>query len=459
MSRGDYRTAASLLREQVKTRSGDAESLFALGVCLSQTGDLPDAEDALRRYVRLRPADPDGHAVLGLVLHSAGKNSEARPELRRALQLQPANVEAAKALAHIESLDLNFAAVRTALRPVKNSPEFDATARFQLAGAEAALGNWAPARVELDALLSATTTPACEVFLLASTAALRMGDIPDSLRYCESGVRQYPNEDRLTAACLASQQSKAFEDRLNERLAALRRTPDQAGEAIAIGRLLTDSAGGKNERLQTAGLELLRSALQRAPADPSAHYNLGRALRLARQPSEALVELDRALALAVDTELRVLALMHKAQSHESLGQSEDAAAAYSLLGQVNRTLQPPLSVAAFAHCEFLSARGDEAAAGAAAAEILRWDPMYLPARLVLARQLESRGDTPGAIREAERVVAFAPPDDGDARGEAVQRQAHTLLLRLHAAQGRRDLAARHKAWLESHKSGQSGSPR
>lgn len=122
LSAGRFDVAASGFRSVLARRPGLPEALFGLGIAAGQLGRIEEAREALRRYVAIQPSSPEGHTVLGTILLATGDLAGAKAELEIAVGLQRDNFPAAKALAHVETLDYDGARAVALLKPFVTSP-------------------------------------------------------------------------------------------------------------------------------------------------------------------------------------------------------------------------------------------------------------------------------------------------------------------------------------------------
>ena len=117
---GQAKEAVEVLQPFAET--GDAATLAALGIALSDAGRHAEGEQVLRKLLAQDDSDPKAHENLGIVLLRMNRAAEARDELKRALALN-------------ERLPIAWNTLGVAL--------------YQLEGPAAALGAWRRA-YELD---------------------------------------------------------------------------------------------------------------------------------------------------------------------------------------------------------------------------------------------------------------------------------------------------------------------
>jgi Tfp pilus assembly protein PilF len=376
------------------------------------------------------------------VLLAEGKRTQAKAELKRALRLEPRDLEAAKALAHIEIEDYQGQRAVTWLKPLTASAEFDDEARQLLASGYAESGDHRGVMATLGPMLDRQPPPAPEVFILAIGSARRAGDTPFSAHACDLGLRLYLNSDEIEQRCLHDV-SMSYIKRLE---ATLRGSVEDVPTLILMGRLLAEVAESMNQADQERCLALLDNAVALSPADPVALYNLGRGLRLLARPEQAIPMLKRALAANPTGELPVLIWTEVGLAEQQLSHDAGAEGAFAHAHQYNRALARHLVASAFIYHTFLMAGNKKARAAEVLSDILRWNPVFLPARMEHARMLAEAGRSVEAAAEAELVAANADPAE-----LALLRAAHIFLLQLYRRIGRAEASTRHGDWLKQTK--------
>jgi tetratricopeptide (TPR) repeat protein len=263
------------------------------------------------------------------------------------------------------------------------------------------------------------------------------------MQLCERGMRVYPNSDRIEVVYL-SLPAEILAQRLAERYGQVQQTQD-VRELIALGRVVSDldphrlAAGGQLAE------PLLARAIELAPDNPSAYYNYGRALRIARRYPEMFAAWDKALLLKPGDELKVLIYTRIGKARLALSEPPSAAeTAFRAALASNRKLTTPDAASAYEYFLFLKERSDLDASNALLEEILRWQPLFVPALMERAKLSADREDWSKVIKECDNVLRYA---DGNAM---LLRSAHSLLARAYQALSQPEKARIHAAWVESH---------
>ncbi len=437
---GRYEQAAARFRQVLARRSEASEALFGLGIACGKLGRTEEAREALERYVQLQPSAADGHSALGLVLLAAGKRVEAKAELGRALRLEPRNLETAKALAHIQIEDYDGLRAIALLKPLAATPEFDDEARRLLAAGYAQSGDHRAAVATLGPMIDRRSPPVPEVFILAISSALRVGDKGFAEHACDLGLRLYLNSDEIEQRCLHVV-SMSFIRQLES---TLHGSAEDVPTLILMGRLLAEIADSMDQSKQERCISLLSGAVALSPTDPVALYNLGRGLRLLARSEQAIPTLKRALAANPTGELATLIWTEIGLAEQKLSHGNAAEDAFGHAFQLNLGLSRHLVASAFIFHTFLMAEDKKRQAAEVLGNILRWNPAFLPARMEHARMLVEQGRLVEAAGEAETIAKNADPAD-----VTLLRAAHVFLLQLYRRMGRSEAAARHESWLKN----------
>jgi TonB family protein len=117
---GNFRDAISALSEVVKTRSGDADAWYYLGLALRGEGALADAAQAFEKVIILRPEQADAHVFIASVLVLQDDIKRAGTLAGRALELGLRNAEVhyilseyhLKESAHLQAIEEAEAAIK-----------------------------------------------------------------------------------------------------------------------------------------------------------------------------------------------------------------------------------------------------------------------------------------------------------------------------------------------------------
>jgi len=334
--------------ERLARAYGEMGSLYLLY-------DLPEAaEPALANAAALAPEELAWHYYLGVLHQRDGRLEEARRHLARAAELRPEDLPARLRLGQAElDADLPEAAAATFRAALELDPES--------AAAHVGLGE----------------------------IAYREGRLEEAIERYERALALQPRADSIHHRLGLAYRQAGDLERAKEHLAQNR------GEPVRFADPLVD---GLADRLQGASIHLKRgnraleegqvelaialygTAAERAPDDPTIHYNLGLALARAGRREEALERFRRAVEL--DPEYR--------DAHYNLA---------TALGEAGRWQE------AAEHFE----------------RAWRIDPLDASARLDWALALERAGDAAAALRELAAL------------GESLAGQATPLAGRVHAA--------------------------
>ncbi|MGC9998917.1 MAG: tetratricopeptide repeat protein [Bryobacteraceae bacterium] len=418
-----------------------AEAYFALGVSYAQLGKPEEAAAALRSYLKWKPESPDGHAILGILLFHDGRIADARPELEQAVRLDRSQSEAAKALGRVYNLEGNPAKAIALLRPLVTSGADD-DARTILASALLSSGDAGSAGRLLDETLTANPHSPLQTYILAARAARDTHDLPKAFEICERGTRIYPNSERLEALA-ASFPEAALIERTSQRIEQIKSNLKDAGEMIAVGRIIIASDKGKRSSALELARALLARAVQLEPENATAWYHYGRCLAAQAKPEEAAAAFSKALSVVHDDELRVLILgqVGFTETHFSHFDAADEAFRKSL--ELNRKLDHHIPESALLYYKFLVLRERDAEWHALLDEILRWEPLYAPAMLERAKNYLA-GEQPEKALEAALLVTRNTEDP------ETLRSAHFLLVKIYRMTGNDKQAEVHANWIKSH---------
>lgn len=417
----------------------NAESvLLALGTCYVQLGRQSDAVATLRRYVRLAPKSAAGRAALGIALLDGARTAEAKAELETAIRLDPKQSDAAEALARIYVTEGRGEAAVTLLEPLVSAAPTDAR-RALLADALVRAGRARAAGEMLEREIEANRAAAPRIYATAAWAFLEAGDRAKAADICERGMRLYPDSE--IAAVYLSLPAPVLAERIGARIKRLQEAPDVA-ELVAVGRVLVDADPARKTRALEIAERMLAHAIQLAPDNASARYNYGRAL-VERSVESALVEWERALALAPAPELRLQVLTKAAAAHLDRADYEAAERAYREALEVNRGLPTRVPEAALDYARFLQLRSRNDEAAALVEEVLRWSPFSPRAHLELAKLLAVRGQWERVVEAGEFALRNAGGD------RELERSAHALLARAYLRMNKPEKAREHRAWIES----------
>jgi tetratricopeptide (TPR) repeat protein len=190
--RGGQAGEGQLVIDQILKHGDSAEACLLMGTTKFGVNDFAGALVDLKRAVELNPALPDAHAYYGLSLLGTGDQEGARKAFQRELEINPNNFEANLRLGFLLREDLdNSAAMPYLVRALEVRPG-DFGVRFQIAGADLALGRIEKAQTELEAILKEAPN-FTEAHVILATVYYRQKRKPD-------GDRERALAERLRAA-------------------------------------------------------------------------------------------------------------------------------------------------------------------------------------------------------------------------------------------------------------------
>jgi tetratricopeptide (TPR) repeat protein len=393
----------------------------------------------LRRYVKLVPGSATGHAALGIALLDGANTAEAKTELQAAVRLNPKQVDAAHALARVYLTEGKAAEAVAVLRPIAAPGASDETWAL-LSDALIRTGQPAEAAALLERELQANPNSTPQLYAMAGWAYLKAGDAARTADVCERGMRLYPDSE--IASVYLSLPAPVIAERIGARIKRLQEAPD-AAELVAVGRVLIDADAAGKTRANEIAQRLLTHAVELAPGNASAHYNLGRALSRTSL-GRALEEWEKALSLNPDGDLRLKILTKIAGARLDLSDFKAAEEAFKAALEVNRRLPKRSPDATLEYVRFLQLRDRAAEAETLLEEVLSWNPLSPHAHLERAKLLAVRGKWDEVAEAGEFVLRNAAEDQ-----EAL-RSAHLLLARAYLRLNQPEKAEQHRSWIESH---------
>ena len=86
---GDFKQAAEVCKEILKSRPDHAEALYLLGLISAQAGNYDTAIEYINRAVLIKPDFADAYNNLGIVYRLQGKTGEAIQAFRKAVHVKP----------------------------------------------------------------------------------------------------------------------------------------------------------------------------------------------------------------------------------------------------------------------------------------------------------------------------------------------------------------------------------
>ena len=442
MKAGKVAAAAQAFEHILRLQPDFAEAYFALGVSYVQLGKSEEAAAALRSYLKLEPQSPDGHAVLGILLFDTHRIAEARPELEQAVRLDSSQSEAAEDLGRVYNLEGNPAKAVALLRPLVASGEADDQARAILARAFMSSGDAAAAAKLLDAVLAANPRSPLQTYLSAAAAARDAHDLPKALEICERGAKVYPNSEQLESL-VVSFPAEALHARTLQRLLDIKKNPNDVAELIAVGRIMMDTDKGRRASILDLGYQLLAHAVELDPENAAARYYYGRCLSAQMKPEEAEAAFGKALSYVHDDELQVRILGRMGFEETGLNHFDAAAETFRKSLELNRKLDHHIPESAFLYYKFLVLRERDAESRALLDEILRWEPLFMPALLERTKNYIAQ-EQPGKAADSALLVVR------NAEDPETLRAAHYLLVKIYRMTGDEKQAQVHANWIKSH---------
>jgi len=237
-SGADLEEAASLIRESLRLRPGNAEAYNNLGYYYQRRGDPAAARKHYEEAVRLEPKLVSAQTNLGALDQTEGRLEEAEGHYREALRLDPYNNDAGRNLGLIlTSLGRSVEAAPLLARAFSNNPNhpdvldalgilavrenrLDDAIRYYEAAAAARPG-WASPLVKLGLIYD------------------KLGRLPDAIARYEQAVRADPSfavaHDSLGYARL---RQRRFAEAAAEFTEAIRLDPSMAESHASLGAAL-----------------------------------------------------------------------------------------------------------------------------------------------------------------------------------------------------------------------------
>jgi tetratricopeptide (TPR) repeat protein len=199
LRQGDYASAEPLLRALLFRDPASLETLYNLGMMLSDQRRLDEAMVLLRRLVELEPQHANGWTALGVAYARASDTAQALPALKKAVAIDPANGFALRNLGGL-LLQQSPAEAEPVLKTAADLLPQDQAAQYGYAQCLLQLDRMA----EADAVLVRTIqlNSLSEIAELARTARtsiahrnLRSAGVgglrPDAVFYCLDGLQRF----------------------------------------------------------------------------------------------------------------------------------------------------------------------------------------------------------------------------------------------------------------------------
>jgi tetratricopeptide (TPR) repeat protein len=373
LQKGDFTTAETKLRAELKTHPQNADALGVLGVVLDQQKKYSEADAVYRRAVALAPRSPALLNNYGNHLVASGKLDEARDVFARVLAVNPSQPNATFQMAR---LALARKAPSEALRYLDRLPPGNPDAEMARMQALYELHRDAEADKILDGLNM--TDPRAQ--FSAGVALAAAGQYAKAEEFLSRALTAAPdNFDLLYNLGLAASHAGHNERARDILQSALRQQPEN------VDVLYDLAAVNANIGQREAALELLAKASRLAPNRLDVQQLLARTaadlgyfgdavqtwdryLKLA--PHDEVARRERAFALTAIGEdmegglavLRAYAAKHPndAVAHYELAIAEASAAPDAAIEELNRSIElnPALAAPRIARGLILFKQGD-----------------------------------------------------------------------------------------------------
>lgn len=428
------REAADQYRQVVRLDPSNTMALAAEVKALIDASAWTDALAPARDYVLRKPDDPSGHIMLGTIYQQLGNYAQAEPQLERGAAGAPEDFEARYQLGLVLArLGKPAQALPQLQKAVALKPD-DRSAQYQLVAVMRSLGQ----TEQVEQLVSQLRKEQNKEFLNSQLASegtkandlLQAGKAAEAAQIYRQMLQQNPHSARtafnLGLALEATGDMKGAEEALRD---AMNIDPGQAAIQAELGRLklaqgdlpaaqkwldsaltlqpgLAEARGNlamvyarKNDLITAE--KLLRQALEDDPDYKEGHLNLGLILAQENRKSDALAELDRAVALAPE-DPATLSTAGKAEL-----QMGNVKQGIALLRQV-ATLAPGLAAAHLDLALALASGYDLSAALNQSDEAIRLAPQSGLAHFYRGRILYDIGRTAEAQAEFENASRLDP---------------------------------------------------
>jgi putative PEP-CTERM system TPR-repeat lipoprotein len=393
LAAGELDRAIELLENMPAGGASSLQRDSLLIAALLRQGKKQEATAKADALAAAAGSDAAARSVAAATYAAVGQREQARAQYEKALEVKPGDPGTLLSLARLELQDRNSDAAVKRLKPVLAADPKNLAAQLGMAAA---------ARIDGDAKQA-------EEWIRRVAA-----DHADSLQAMLAVAQFYlGNRDYGQAVQAAAD--------------AVRLAPESAA-ALNIRGLAQLGAGQS-----AAGIASLRAAVQKAPQSTGYRLNLGRALALQRDAAGALDAFDGALAidgalqpalyLAATTALQAGQIERAAGYVERLRRvTPDSAAAMRIEGDLAMAQKRYRDAVSF-YDKALATGGDTLLVGAryragklagekdAAKVLQQWlarRPEDTTARILLAEDLDQKGDAAGAIREYQAVLERAP---------------------------------------------------
>ena len=370
---GHLQEAFEALQKAAELDPSNALAHLRLGQFFASANAPENARQHLAVVLEQQPRNAEAHAVIGTVYLSTGAIGKAEQEFQTALSLQPDHQAPAVALAELYSTMGDIERARQVLLRAADSNRHEALAFLALGRLEEEQGNAPAAENAYRNAVRAEDTPETNLRLAQNLfRAARVKEAEEILSHADS---QKPQESTSLADFELSS-GRGVRASMHY-LAALQGRDSSHTAALAARVIEADLDTAEQlpvESLSGGGTEA-RTELARIHLD---------AYRPKLDPA-TLAVLQAEIAL-VEGDLNKAAL----KADEAVSQGQDSAAAYFVLGEVNRS------------------KGDEAGALAQWQTALSKDPVYTPALLSVAQSEYAAAKYADAAQKAAAVVRQEP---------------------------------------------------
>jgi predicted O-linked N-acetylglucosamine transferase (SPINDLY family) len=267
----------------------DIEQTLKIAVEHHKAGRVIEAHKLYKQVLELHPDDPDALRLLGQLTYQAGNFTGAAALIRRAISHRPKiadfHIDLARVTAAQGKLDEAEASLKAALAL---DPFQSPNTQLELARVLASNSKAAEAITHVQRVLQ--KNPSAEAQALYGELLLSTGRVQQAVDRCKSAVDVEPNRADLRAAyAMALQHRGDFDLAEAEYRQAMRLDPSSAAVRNNLGYLLV-----LRKQLPQAILEL-KQAVALHPEFPQAHHNLALAHTGLGQLDDALASYRTAL--------------------------------------------------------------------------------------------------------------------------------------------------------------------
>ena len=272
---GDLVRARTLLEKSIRKTSENEQkstALNQLGLVLWELGEAEAAADAFSKSSNLSEDLTGANLNMGVTLFHAGRMDEAEIALNNVLGANPDNQTAQALLGLLEMEKRDWSNAKRELAKSVSIDALNASAQNALALAELHQDQ-DPARAinRLKQLNTAYPEYAPAAFNLASIYDLWLKDSTSALSWYNSYLQKAGENGSRSDA------SKAAIARLGGQGSSTTNLPATSNPQVAA-RHMADGARLHNEKKYKEAIESYRKAIQAAPKQKNAYYNMGLAL-------------------------------------------------------------------------------------------------------------------------------------------------------------------------------------